>query len=393
LKFPPLQFSDGAADAAAVAGFSFTPCFTLYTTSPNRVAVPSSSTTAIKTTINLRSPSFLVLISLSTMTHTHYIKVDELLAPKTRLDKYLTSRLPELSRSRVQWLIENGHVRKSGQTVSDSSSVVKPGDTFSIHVPEATPSDMQPTEIPLKIVFEDAHMLVIDKPAGLTVHPGAGNHQDTMANALLAYCGSSLSGIGGVQRPGIVHRLDKDTSGLLVVAKHDKAHHSLSGQIASRELKRTYLALVWGAINPPAGSVSANIGRSLRNRKKMAIMRSGGKTATTHYKTKEIYGNGLLSLVECRLETGRTHQIRVHLTHLGHGLVGDQTYGSPHNSALATLPKELRDPVRYFPRQALHSHQIGFTHPESGEWMEFKSELPSDISQLVDILKNLYPTK
>jgi 23S rRNA pseudouridine1911/1915/1917 synthase len=323
------------------------------------------------------------------MTETHYLKVDSDLPQRERLDKYISSRLPDLSRSRVKALIDSGQVRKNGQTVSDCSYIVKPGDQLAVHVPEAVPSDMQPTEIPLEIAYEDDDMLVVDKPAGLTVHPGAGNHQDTMANALLAYCGNNLSGIGGVQRPGIVHRLDKETSGLLVVAKNDAAHHSLSEQIAKRSLKRTYLALVWGAPFPRTGTIEASIGRSPKNRKKMAIVRNGGKTAITHYKVKEIFGDGLLSLVECRLQTGRTHQIRVHLTHLGHGLVGDKSYGKPHKAALSSLPAELKEKLKEFPRQCLHSCQIEFTHPVSRKVMTFYSKLPNDISDLVDDLKHL----
>lgn len=308
-----------------------------------------------------------------------------------RLDKFLSLVLPDISRSRIQALIKEGHVSLYGRSITDSAHRVKLDDIYQLTVPPAAATEITAKALPLDIYYEDEYLLVINKEAGMTVHPGAGNPDDTMVNALLAHCGDKLSGVGGVQRPGIVHRLDKDTSGLLVVAKTDKAHQDLSAQIADRNLKRIYLAVAWGVMSPLSGTIHANIGRSIRNRKKMAVMRTGGKSATTHYTTKEIFANQLASLVECRLETGRTHQIRVHLTHTGHSLIGDQTYGS--NKKLPNyLMSEIANYLRHFPRQALHSHSIAFTHPIHGEWLEFTSPLPEDMAKLVEVLRMVHVT-
>lgn len=305
-----------------------------------------------------------------------------------RLDKFLATLLPDISRSRIQALIKDGNVHLGSGSITDASYRVKQDETYLLHIPPAAPTTITAQTIPLDIYYEDEHLLVINKAAGMTVHPGAGNPDDTMVNALLAHCGENLSGVGGVQRPGIVHRLDKDTSGLLVVAKTDKAHQSLSAQIADRSLKRIYLAVVWGVIAPSSGKIAANIGRNIRNRKKMAAMRTGGKTAVTHYQTKEIFANQLASLVECRLETGRTHQIRVHMTHKGHGLIGDQSYGS-NRKIPQSVEKEAAHFLHHFPRQALHSHHIAFTHPVSGEWLEFTSPPPEDMQKLLAVLKGI----
>lgn len=304
----------------------------------------------------------------------------------SRLDKFLSLSLPDISRSRIQALVKEGNVTLNGKSITDSSYRVKQDESYHITIPPAVPTTLSATEIALDIYYEDDDLLVINKAAGMTVHPGAGNPNDTMVNALLAHCGGNLSGVGGVQRPGIVHRLDKDTSGLLVVAKNDAAHQSLSGQIASRSLKRVYLAVVWGVMVPSSGSITTNIGRSIRNRKKMAVMRTGGKVATTHYTTKEIFYHQLASLVECRLETGRTHQIRVHMTHKGHSLIGDQSYGS-NRKLPGTVDKDAAYYVQHFPRQALHSHQIAFTHPVTGEWKAFTAPLPEDMEKLVEVLR------
>lgn len=305
---------------------------------------------------------------------------------KERLDKALALLLPDLSRARVRQLIEGGCVSLQGKTIEDAKYRVKPDQVFAVKIPKAEPSQMQPADIPLDIVFEDEHMLVINKPAGLTVHPGAGNHQDTLANALLAHCGDSLSGIGGVERPGIVHRIDKDTSGLLVVAKHDVAHRHLSEQLAARTLKRQYVAICWGVPNVREGVIEANIGRSQRDRKKMAVVKEGGKTATTHYKVTRRFGE-LASLVECELETGRTHQIRVHMTHLGHPLIGDVTYGSSHAKFLRQCDGALHDFIKEgFKRQALHAARLRLIHPKTEESMAFEAPLPAELSQLVELL-------
>ena len=304
-----------------------------------------------------------------------------------RLDKFLADNLPDISRSMVKKLVDSGNVLRGGKVIADCSAYVKEGDIFTVNIPAPAESEMQPADIPLKIVYEDAEFLVIDKPAGLTVHPGAGNHDDTMANALLAHCGDSLSGIGGVMRPGIVHRLDKDTSGLIMAAKTDRAHHSLSGQISSRELKRTYIAICWGTPKPMSGRIEANIGRSTKNRKKMAVVESGGKTAATNYKVLEVLGGGVASIVECRLETGRTHQIRVHMTHIGHPLIGDQAYCGRRSGTIKDLSDEAKNYLAGFKRQALHSHKVTLNHPVTGLEMNFESGLPDDLRELVRLLR------
>jgi len=287
-----------------------------------------------------------------------------------RLDKYLAAHL-DFSRSRIGQLIAQGRVTAGGATITEADHKVKPGAIYTVSVPDAVPLDLKASDVKLEIVFEDAHLLVIDKPAGMTVHPGPGHADDTLVNALLAHCGDSLSGIGGVARPGIVHRIDKDTSGLLVVAKNDAAHQSLSAQLAARTLKRQYLAVVKGVPKPPAGKVDAPIGRSAKNRKKMAVIK-GGRAAVTHYKTEDIFANA--ALLRCSLETGRTHQIRVHMAHLGHPIVGDAVYGRKG--------KEYN-----FPRQALHATALTLVHPVTGKVMEFHSELPEDMRELVEGLR------
>ncbi len=306
-----------------------------------------------------------------------------------RLDKFIATQLPEISRSRIKTLIENSSVTKSGTIITDCSYKTKLADEFTITVPDAVPSDMRANnEIKLDIVYEDDDFMVINKQAGLTVHPGAGNHDQTMANALMAHCGDKLSGIGGVSRPGIVHRLDKDTSGLLVVAKTDRAHSSLSGQIAKRTMKRTYLAICWGVPKPHAGTIESMIGRNARHRLKMAVVTSGGKNAITHYTVKKIYGGGVASLVECRLQTGRTHQIRVHLTEKGNPLIGDPLYGNLSRMKTKGFSEELRSYLNIFDRQALHSCQLGVENPVTNVFMEFASELPQDMQQLIRLLDN-----
>lgn len=307
----------------------------------------------------------------------------------SRLDKVMASRICELSRSRIQNLIEESCVLRNKTVVDDCSCKVKEGDEIEVNMPENKPSQMMATEIPLNIVYEDDEFLVIDKQAGLTVHPGAGNHSDTLANALLAHCKGRLSGIGGVERPGIVHRLDKDTSGLMVAAKTDHAHHHLSNQISTRALKRKYLALCWGVIKPHSGTITGNIGRSPKNRKKMAVLTDGGKEATTHYKTIEVFADGTISLIECTLDTGRTHQIRVHMAQKGHPLVGDALYGSNRKATSKKLSIHTQEMIRSLGRQALHSYILGVENPSDNSYMEFRSELPDDIKLLINSLKLL----
>ena len=310
-----------------------------------------------------------------------------------RLDKVLAAGLAGLSRSRVQALLEQGCVREGGRTVTEPSLRVKLGQTFDVFIPEAEPAQPEAQDIPLDVVYEDEDVLVIDKPAGLVVHPAAGNPDNTLVNALLAHCGDSLSGIGGVKRPGIVHRLDKDTSGLMVVAKNDRAHHALTEQFSGRSLSRTYQALVWGVPSPKEGRIEGNIGRSTADRKKMAVVTGGGKHAATRYRVVKAFGTAV-SLVECVLETGRTHQIRVHMAHIGHPVVGDPLYGKgragraggKHASA---LPEPARSLFVGFPRQALHAVALSFVHPTKGESVRFQTGLPPDMRHLIDTLESL----
>ena len=259
-----------------------------------------------------------------------------------------------------------------GATVTDPSYRVKPGESFAISVPEPVAARPRGQAMALTVVYEDHALIVIDKAAGMVVHPAAGNPDHTLVNALISHCGHSLSGIGGVLRPGIVHRLDKDTSGLMVAAKSDAAHRGLSAQFATRTLSRVYLALVRGIPSPTKGTITGNIGRSPANRKKMAVLderRPGGRHAVTHYRVLDTF-RGPVSLLECRLETGRTHQIRVHLTHKGHPLIGDKLYGG------------ARTPP--FPRQALHAYKLAFDHPDDGRQMRFEIALPDDMRALIE---------
>lgn len=302
----------------------------------------------------------------------------------SRLDK-AASELSNMTRSRVQQLIKSGDVLVNGSAREGAKPVIT-GDEIIVNVPPPVDTTMRPSDLPLDIVYEDDDLLVINKQAGLTVHPGAGQHTDTMANALLTHCGDSLSGIGGVTRPGIVHRLDRDTSGLMMVAKNDVAHVSLSEQIASRDLKRVYHAIVWGTIIPHSGTITTNIDRSLRDRTLMQVVKNGGKVATTHYKTLKILGEA--SLVECRLETGRTHQIRVHMSHVGHSVLGDQSYGHNARKLAQCYKGEVGEELKLFKRQALHSQYIEFTHPVTGKTMSFTSELPEDMQNIARKLVN-----
>lgn len=307
-----------------------------------------------------------------------------------RLDKALSLLLPEFSRARLQVLIKDGHVLMNGAVCADVSVKVKEGAGLSLSLPPLLEAEPQAQNIKLDIVYEDEHLLVINKPPGLVVHPGAGNHDGTLVNALLHHCGASLSGIGGVARPGIVHRIDKDTSGLLVAAKHDQAHRHLTEQLMDRSLSRVYQALAFKTPVPRKGSVNQPLGRDSGNRLKMAINRRTGKDAQTDYLVLEDFG-GALSFIECRLHSGRTHQIRVHMQSLGHPLIGDQLYGPQKNAIESAMKKagfeaEQITPITAFKRQALHAASISFMHPETEEWMEFEAELPADMAHLLDVL-------
>jgi 23S rRNA pseudouridine1911/1915/1917 synthase len=304
--------------------------------------------------------------------------IEGVLSGGERLDKAL-AQASGLSRERVKALVAEGRVSLGGKPVAQVSARAAEGAQFRIDVPAAAPAAAAAQEIPLVIVFEDEHLVVVDKPAGMVVHPAAGNPDGTLVNALLHHCRGQLSGIGGVARPGIVHRIDKDTSGLLVVAKSDAAHEGLAKQFAAHDLERAYLAVCNGHPRPASGTIAGRIGRSDANRKKMAVLAnesSRGKHAVTHYKTlRELDG---CSLVECRLETGRTHQVRVHLASIGHALVGDPLYGRA-NSQLRDLLKRLN-----FQRQALHAANLGFIHPITGDRLRFTSDLPPDLKELID---------
>lgn len=297
-----------------------------------------------------------------------------------RLDKAL-AEATDLSRERVKALIAGGKVKVDGQVVTTPSSKAQAGSSFLVHLPPPSDPQAVPQDIPIPVIYEDEHLVVVDKPAGMVVHPAAGNPDGTLVNALLHHCRGQLSGIGGIARPGIVHRIDKDTSGLLVVAKSDQAHEGLARQFADHSLERAYLAVCAGHPNPPSGTLETRIGRSDRDRKKMAVLPADsprGKRAVTHYRTLERLDNA--ALIECRLETGRTHQVRVHLASIGHALIGDPVYGR--------MPAAIRPVCRAlaFQRQALHAARLGFVHPVSGNRLSFFSEIPDDMRELIDQL-------
>lgn len=297
-----------------------------------------------------------------------------------RLDSALSAAIPQLSRARIQALIAENALMIDGNAVNDAASKRYGGKPFELAVPAPRPDKAEPQDITLDIVFEDDHLIIVDKPAGLVVHPAAGHADGTLVNALLHHCDGKLSGIGGVQRPGIVHRIDKDTSGLLVIAKSDAAHEGLSKLFAAHDIERRYFAIVSGVPAPPAGTVRSQIGRSTVNRKKMAVLpENKGKHAVTHYRTLESFAK--TALVQCTLETGRTHQVRVHMSHIGHPLIGDATYSNRQN------PYRIGPNQSKFERQALHAASLGFIHPISGEPLRFESSLPEDMQLLLSQLR------
>ncbi len=315
-----------------------------------------------------------------------------------RLDRALADGFADISRARFQSLIADGHVTVNARTILEAKHRVKPGDAVIARVPPPAPAEPAGEDIPLDILFEDDHVLVIDKPAGLVVHPAAGHHTGTLVNAIIAHCGASLSGIGGIRRPGIVHRLDKDTSGVMVIAKTDAAHAGLSAQFASHgrdgRLQRSYLALAWGMPGRRRGTIDAAIARHPSNRQKMAVSRAAtARRAVTHYQLRETYPAhagrpGIrVSLVECRLETGRTHQIRVHMAHIGHPLLGDRVYGSGFKASQNRLPEQIQTALATLNRQALHAVSLGFEHPETGEKLVFTAEMPEKLRVLVSRLQ------
>ncbi len=324
-----------------------------------------------------------------------------------RLDRFLANRIQTLSRARLQDLIRRGHVTSAGRLVTDPAAKVRKGESFEAGVPAVEPYAAAGEPIALNVVYEDDSLIVIDKPAGLVVHPGAGNPDGTLVNALIAHCGTSLSGIGGVARPGIVHRLDKDTSGLMVAAKTDAAHRGLAAQFADHgrtgDLRRQYLALVWGEPRPRAGRIETLIARHPASRTKMAVTATGGRTAVTNYETIHTYrlapqgdaakgkGNNslTLSVVRCSLETGRTHQVRVHMAHIGTPIAGDKLYGAGFGTKARALAGEAAEALNAMGRQALHAASLRFRHPVTGKIHAFESELPADIANLCNVLDRL----
>lgn len=304
-----------------------------------------------------------------------------------RLDKALSPLFADLSRARLQALIAEGRLTLDGQPVADASRKAKAG-TYVLLVPPPIPADPEPEAIPLTVLYEDAHLIVVDKPAGMAAHPAPGSLTGTLVNALLHHCGDSLSGVGGVARPGIVHRLDKDTSGVMVAAKSDAAHKGLSALFATHDIDRLYIALTRGAPSPPSGTIATQLGRSPGDRKKMAVLRSGGREAITHYRVEAAFGpqdKPLAARVACRLETGRTHQIRVHMASKGSPCLGDPVYGAGQP---ATAVREAIQTAG-LKRQALHAAVLGFVHPITGEALRFETLLPSDMAALQRSLEAL----
>jgi 23S rRNA pseudouridine1911/1915/1917 synthase len=319
-----------------------------------------------------------------------------------RLDQWLAARLgPDLSRSRAQALIRDGAVTLGGEACREAKRKVTAGESCMVLMPEPEPAAPRPEKIELHILYEDAELIVVDKPAGLVVHPGAGNPAGTLVNALLHHCGDTLSGIGGVRRPGIVHRLDKDTSGVMVVAKNDRSHRALAEAFAdhgrSGDLERIYEALVWGTPPRSRGTVDAPLGRASNDRTRRAVVSPGhsdARHALTHYEVAERFGGrpdgtAVAALVRCRLETGRTHQIRVHMAHIGHPLVGDPAYGRALRSKAGALPEPLRSEVAGFPRQALHAAVLAFRHPVDGRMLRFDTPPPADLMKLLEGFRSL----
>ena len=323
-------------------------------------------------------------------------RLDRVFALALTGDHPLAAILGDLSRSRIKALIEAGQARlmgpgSGGATIDDPAFRVKPGQVFTLAVPAAIPAEPLAQRMDLVIVYEDQDLIVIDKPAGLVVHPAPGSPDQTLVNALIAHCGASLSGIGGVKRPGIVHRIDKDTSGLIVAAKNDAAHHALSKAFAEHAIERAYLCVAWGCPIQKSGVIEGHIGRNPKDRKKMAVVKHGGKHAVTHYQVLEFFGPKPMepgaALIECRLQTGRTHQIRVHLASINHPLIGDPVYSKGTPARRARLSPAASEAANKFPRQALHAGVLGFRHPRTREEMRWESDLPPDMTALIQALR------
>jgi 23S rRNA pseudouridine1911/1915/1917 synthase len=305
-----------------------------------------------------------------------------------RVDRFVAEGIGTISRSRVKVLIEEGHLTADGRTVKEPAETVRTGVSYVLDIPPPAPARPLPQTIPFTILHEDDDLIVLDKPAGLVVHPAPGNPDGTLVNALLAHCGPSFLGIGAERRPGIVHRLDKDTSGVMVVAKTQLASDKLTTAFANRDLDRTYQALCWGRPLPAAGEIQGAIGRDKRDRKRMAVVTHGGKPALTRYRTLRAW-NDSLALLECRLATGRTHQIRVHMASIGHPIVGDPMYLRRVPAAAKAIVPPLRDQLLDFPRQALHAARLGFVHPRTGQTLCFETPLPADMATLLDHVEGM----
>ena len=306
----------------------------------------------------------------------------------SRLDKFLQYQIKEISRTKLQDLIREGYIKKNKIVINESSKKINLGDLIEVKIPVPKEAHIKPNKIPLEILYEDNDIILINKSPGVVVHPGAGNYENTLVNGLLFYCKNNLSNVGGKLRPGIVHRIDKDTSGVIVIAKNDFSHANLAKQFSDHSIKRTYEALVWGSLRPSKGRVNANIGRSIKNRQLMSVRKDKGKIAITNYKTLKIFANTNLpkiSLIECELETGRTHQIRVHMNFKGNPIVGDRSYGKSQKK-FKKIDIIVESKINNFKRQALHAKSLGFIHPKTGKVLFFKAPKPKDFDDLVKTL-------
>mgnify|MGYP006108732807 CR=1 FL=1 len=306
----------------------------------------------------------------------------------SRLDKFLQYQFKEISRTKLQDLIREGYIKKNKVVINESSKKINLGDLIEVKIPVPKETNIKPNKIPLEILYEDNDIILINKSPGVVVHPGAGNYENTLVNGLLFYCKNNLSNVGGKLRPGIVHRIDKDTSGVIVIAKNDFSHANLAKQFSDHSIKRTYEALVWGALRPSKGRINANIGRSIKNRQLMSVRKDKGKVAITNYKTLKIFTNTNLpkiSLIECELETGRTHQIRVHMNFKGNPIVGDRSYGKSQKK-FKKIDIVVESKINNFKRQALHAKSLGFIHPKTGKVLFFKAPKPKDFDDLVKTL-------
>ena len=310
----------------------------------------------------------------------------------SRLDKFLAGKFSDITRTQIKKIIISKNLSINNKIVSSPSQKVRIGDKISFSISENKNEYIKPEKIKIDIVYEDNDLIVLDKPSGIVVHPGAGNKSGTLVNGLVYHYNKNLSDLNGIYRPGIVHRIDKETSGLIVVAKNNFSHAKLAKQFSDHTIKRKYLALIWGVLRPLKGKIITLISRSKKNRQLMAVSEISGKKAITNYKTLKVFANDeipKISLVECVLETGRTHQIRVHLSHKGNGLIGDKKYGKQKKMKFKKINKKVEEVLKSFNRQALHAQNLGFTHPSKNRQIEFGSKLPQDFKKILDILEKL----